>query len=1448
MLKRQTDQLGASYYPLGELVYLPTIPNGNVYKMAYKFNVYAHEPLSRSEIYIDAMNGDVLFVNDKIHIADVVGTAVTAYSGTQSFTTDFTGSTYRLRETGRGGGIETYDLNEGSNYGNAVDFTDADNFWNNVNANQDEVATDAHWGAEMTYDYFWLDHGRNSIDNAGMALLSYVHYQNSYSNAFWDGQRMTYGDGSGSYNPFTALDITGHEITHGLTDFSSNLVYSYESGALNESFSDIFGTSVEWYGKPSQANWLVGEDIGVTLRSMSNPKAYGDPDTYLGTNWATGTGDNGGVHTNSGVQNFWYYLLANGGSGTNDNGDSYNITPLGIFDAGAVAFRNNTVYLWSNSQYADARFYAIQSAIDLFGACSPEVVTTTDAWYAVGVGAAFDSTVTADFMANPTTSCSAPFTAMFQNNSSNGGTFYWDFGDGNTDTLANPSNTYMNYGSYSVKLIADGNPCGIDSITQVAYITIDSLLPCVVNLPFSGSGSTQTACAGTLFDNGGGTGTYADATNTQITIAPPGASSVSLTIVSFDIEPGSGGSVPCDYDYVEFFDGPNTSSPSLGRYCNTTGPPGSPLTSTVGSITIYHHADPLVNGDGFEIQWNCTMPNQPPSTDFSANTLVTCTGDVDFTDLSTDGPTSWSWDFGDGGSSTEQNPSYVYTVAGTYAVKLVTANGFGSDSLTKTAYIVVNKPTAPTTTGASRCGSGSVSLSATGSGTLNWYADSTGVNPIATGNSYTTPSLSANTTYYVEDVIIPASQYIGPVDTSIGTGGNHTNTNYYLIFDCMSPFTIVSVDLYAFTSGFRTIELRNSGGLVLQDTNINIPVGWHNFILDFDVSIGVDYQLGTSGMSEMFRNNTGPVYPYTIPGLISITGNNIPDPDFWYYYYNWEIRDPTCRSELAPVVATINQEPVPSILNATNVGCNGDCDGDAEVSVTMGLPSYTYLWSNSQTTTSISSLCAGSYSVTVTDANGCLGNTSVAITEPSALSFTSSVTDANCGNNDGVASVTVTNGVAPYSYLWNDPGAQTTATASSLSATNYSCLITDANGCTTTANVVVSNTVPTVSVTSSTNTTCNGDNDGSATALASLGVAPYTYLWNDPSAQTNATAINLAAGTYSVTATDASGCFSTDQVMVTEPAAITLSHTNTDASCTGACDGVSVVAVTNGVSPFTYLWDDPGVQTNATANGLCDGIFNTVVTDADGCTGNASTTVNAGAGITVSPTGLTNTNCGVCNGDASVSASGGTAPYTFLWSDPSSQTNSTANNLCAGLFTVTVTDAAGCTGVNTLEVFDGGGVFSNISSSTNTTCNGDTDGSATVAITGGSTPYTYSWNDPANQTNATANNLAPGTYSVTATDALGCVTTSTVTITEPAVLGLTTSGANASCGNSDGVASVSVTGGTPSYNYLWSDTFSQTNSSATSLPAGTYDVTVTDANLCANAASVGRRLLQPLRM
>jgi Zn-dependent metalloprotease len=156
---------------------------------------------------------------------------------------------------------------------------------------------------------------------------------------------------------------------------------------MNEGFSDIFGTAIEFYARPSNADWLIGGDF-YTIRSMSNPNAYSQPDTYKGTYWYTGTSDNGGVHTNSGVLNFWFYLLSAGGSGTNDNGTAYNVTGIGIDKAAAIAFRTNTVYLVSTSKYSDARAYSIQAASDLYGATSAEVTQTTNAWDAVGVGVA----------------------------------------------------------------------------------------------------------------------------------------------------------------------------------------------------------------------------------------------------------------------------------------------------------------------------------------------------------------------------------------------------------------------------------------------------------------------------------------------------------------------------------------------------------------------------------------------------------------------------------------------------------------------------------------------------------------------------------------------------------------------------------------------------------------------------------------------------------------------------------------------------------------------------------------------------------------------------------------------------------------------------------------------------------------------------------------------------
>lgn len=402
-IKRDSNDANASFAPKGELVYYsdPTDEKMNDLTLAYKFDIYSDKPLSRQYVFVDAKNGKVLGVDAIIHEVNTPGTATTVYSGSQNIVTDSYNGSYRLRETGRNAGtsVETYNLKKTTNFASAVDFTDADNAWNNVNTNKDQYATDAHWGAEKTLDYYYTKYGRKSIDNNNFTIKSYVHYGNNIFNAYWDGSRMLYGDGSSTTNggkPLTAIDVCGHEITHGLTSKTANLAYQRESGALNEGFSDIFGNTIERWARPTQASWTLGEDFNYVIRNMANPNAYSQPDTYMGTYWKTTTtsgcvtpsqsNDYCGVHTNSGVLNFWYYLLVTGGSGTNDKGFAYNVSGIGLDKAGAIAYRTLTTYLTSSSNYANARTYSLQAAADLYGAGSNEVTQVTNAWNAVGVG------------------------------------------------------------------------------------------------------------------------------------------------------------------------------------------------------------------------------------------------------------------------------------------------------------------------------------------------------------------------------------------------------------------------------------------------------------------------------------------------------------------------------------------------------------------------------------------------------------------------------------------------------------------------------------------------------------------------------------------------------------------------------------------------------------------------------------------------------------------------------------------------------------------------------------------------------------------------------------------------------------------------------------------------------------------------------------------------------
>lgn len=901
-LKTEQKDPSATYYPKGELFYAAKdgkFTDPRKYKLTWKFNIYASTPLYRADVFVDAITGEIIYEDNLIKHADVVGVAETQYSGLKNIIADDTGP-FRLREAARGNGIRTYDLNQGTNYGSAVDFTDNDNYWANYNPQLDEYATDAHFGTEMTYDYYFLEHSRNSIDDNGFALLSYVHYSTNYVNAFWDGQRMTYGDGNNSYTPLTTLDICGHEVTHGLTSNTSNLVYSYESGALNESFSDIFGTCIEFYGDSVNPDWLIGEDIGSAFRSMSNPGTYNDPDCYLGNNWATGPGDNGGVHTNSGVQNFWFYLLSIGGSGTNDNNDFYTVNGLGITDAARIAWRNNTVYLISSSQYADSRFFAIQSANDLFGACSPEVIETTNAWYAVCVGAEWDPQVSADFTAGPTTSCTVPTTVNFTNISTNATVFYWDFGDG--------------------------------------------------------------------------------------------------------------------------------------------------------------------------------------------------------------------------GNSTLTNPSYSYTQAGTYTVTLIASGACGADTIVYTNLITISLPASPTTTDGYNCGPGTVNLSATGAGTLDWYDQQIGGTWVNTGPTYTTPFLPVTTSYWVEDVIGNPPQNVGPPDNNIGAGANY-NGDRHLIFDVIAPCTLVSVVVYASGSGNRTIEMRDDQQTVIQSLTVNMVNGQQTITLNWPLTPGIDFELGVPGNNnDLYRNSTGANYPYTLPGLVSITGCNAP-VTYYYFYYDWVIQEPSCSSAREEVIAEIVDAPTVSISGSDTI-----CSGDPVTLTANGTNIDSYSWSTGGTNSSITEnpLVQTTYTVTVSNLYNCA---------TAQASFTVNIEPAPTvsinGNNSicqGDTTTLTTTGTNINSYLWSTGGTNSSVDVSPGAPTTY--FVTVTGDCGTAVGSFTVDVTNQPSVTMSNDTTIC---EGNSVIVSANGTG--TYLWSTGGTTASFSVNPTVTTTYVVTVTGNCGTV-TDSVTV----------------------------------------------------------------------------------------------------------------------------------------------------------------------------------------------------------------------------------------------------------------------------------------------------------------------------
>lgn len=373
--------------------------NSKNYCLAYIFLINTKIPKYRCLIYLNSHSGKIARI--KPLIWGVAGTADTRYSGQRTIETQVYGDDYRLRDYSRGNGIITLNNHNSYIYGNATDFLDNDNSWTAAeyhNSDKDDGALDAHWAAGWTYDYFNNIHSRNSFDNNGQIVYQYVHFGGFYD-TYWDpnDEVICLSDGDNvAYDIFTSLDVVAHEFGHGVCQHTANLDYEYHSGALNEGFSDIWAACVEDYANAGKQIWLIGEDIRLNAaaeRSLENPNAYYQPDTYGGTYWFDTTGciptvynDYCGVHTNMSVLSHWFYLLSEGGCSTNDNYDDYLVKGISINNASRIAYRTLTVYLTSTSGFADARYYAIQSAKNIFGNNSDDAVSTQNAWYAVGVG------------------------------------------------------------------------------------------------------------------------------------------------------------------------------------------------------------------------------------------------------------------------------------------------------------------------------------------------------------------------------------------------------------------------------------------------------------------------------------------------------------------------------------------------------------------------------------------------------------------------------------------------------------------------------------------------------------------------------------------------------------------------------------------------------------------------------------------------------------------------------------------------------------------------------------------------------------------------------------------------------------------------------------------------------------------------------------------------------
>ncbi|MBK6819174.1 MAG: hypothetical protein IPG85_06045 [Bacteroidetes bacterium] len=618
---------------------------------------------------------------------------------------------------------------------------------------------------------------------------------------------------------------------------------------------------------------------------------------------------------------------------------------------------------------------------------------------------------------------------------------------------------------------------------------------------------------------------------------------------------------------------------------------------------------------------------------------------------------------------------------------------------------------------------------------------------------------------------------------------------------------------------------------------------------------------GCDGTATTITVGGTPAYVYSISGgaTIDVLGNasNLCAG----ITYTITVTDANGCTGTTNISLSTPNAPTVSVSNITNVSCNGLCDGTAQAGAVGGTPGYAFAITAPGVidinTGAITALCAGSYTVTVTDANSCVGTISFTVTEPNVLTVAiNTTTPVSCVPGcDGTATTITAGGTAAYAYSISGGAAiDALGNATNLcSGITYTITVTDANNCTGTTTIQLNApNAPTITINTTTPVSCVPGCDGTATTITVGGTPAYVYSISGGAAiDALGNATNLCDGiTYTITVTDANGCTGTTTIQLTAPNAPTITiNTTTAPTCVPGCDGTATTITAGGTPAFVYsISGGAAIDALGNATNLCDGITYTItVTDINGCTGTTTIQLTAPNAPTITINTTTAPTCVPgCDGTATTITAGGTPAFVYSISGGAAiDALGNATNLCAGItYTITVTDANGCTGTTTIQLTAPNAPTISINTTTAPTCVPGCDGTATTITAGGTPAYAYSISGGAAiDALGNATNLCAGiTYTITVTDANGCTGTTTIQLTAPnaPTISINTTTAPTCVPGCDGTATTITAGGTPAYAYSISGGAAiDALGNATNLCAGTvYTITVTDANGCTGTTTI----------